>query len=101
MAAGDINLPNLVSHLQVNLADTSGLVASATQQGSSVGAALGQSMRQEIADAVNEPECDAIDDAVGDSVGNSESGGCPEMESESDWTHKRAVLCIHCSSLLT
>lgn len=52
--ANDINLPNLVSHLQVNLADTSGIVAEATRQGSSVGAALGESMREQVARAVDE-----------------------------------------------
>jgi hypothetical protein len=51
--ADDINLPNLVSHLQVNLANTSGLVADATRQGSSVGAALGSSLRRELRDTVS------------------------------------------------
>ncbi|MEU0370643.1 hypothetical protein ABZ070_10320 [Streptomyces sp. NPDC006283] len=50
--ADDINLPNLISHLQVNLANTSGLVADATRQGSSVGAALGSSLQRELRDTV-------------------------------------------------
>jgi hypothetical protein len=54
MAGNDINLPNLVSHLQVNLQDTSGLVAEATRQGSSVGAALGQSLSERVRRAVDE-----------------------------------------------
>lgn len=54
MAGRDINLPNLVSHLQVNLQDTSGLVADATRQGSSVGAALGQSLQQRVSAAVRD-----------------------------------------------
>jgi hypothetical protein len=63
--ADDINLPNLISHLEVNLADTSGIVASAAQQGSSVGAALGQSMRQQIQRAVDEiPEVEINGDST-------------------------------------
>ncbi|WNI15578.1 hypothetical protein [Actinacidiphila sp. ITFR-21] len=49
--ADDINLPNLVSHLQVQLADTNGIVADAARQGSSVGAALGESLRHRVEDA--------------------------------------------------
>ncbi|MEV6313359.1 hypothetical protein AB0M10_32820 [Streptomyces sp. NPDC051840] len=52
--ADDINLPNLISHLQVNLGDTNGVVADATRQGSSVGAALGQSMRRTLLTAVDD-----------------------------------------------
>jgi phage-related protein len=52
--ADDINLPNLISHLQVNLADTSGVIADATRQGSSVGAALGESMQARISAAVDD-----------------------------------------------
>jgi hypothetical protein len=48
VAADDINLPNLISHLQVNLGNTSGIVADATRQGSSVGAALGESMQRTL-----------------------------------------------------
>jgi hypothetical protein len=63
--ADDINLPNLISHLEVNLADTSGIVASAAQQGSSVGAALGQSMRAQIQRAVDEiPEVEIDGDST-------------------------------------
>ncbi|MFI8865347.1 hypothetical protein ACIGNW_00290 [Streptomyces sp. NPDC053707] len=52
--ADDINLPNLVSHLQVNLANTNGLVADATRQGSSVGSAIGQSMQRTLRAAVDD-----------------------------------------------
>ncbi|MFD9752672.1 hypothetical protein ACFWYQ_21435 [[Kitasatospora] papulosa] len=52
--ADDINLPNLVSHLQVNLGNTNGVIADATRQGSSVGAALGQSMQRTLAAAVDD-----------------------------------------------
>ncbi|MGY4903320.1 phage tail protein [Streptomyces sp. 900116325] len=51
--ADDINLPNLVSHLQVNLANTSGIAADAARQGSAVGAALGAGIQREVRDAVN------------------------------------------------
>lgn len=51
--ADDINLPNLVSHLQVNLANTSGIAADAARQGSAVGAALGAGLQREVRDAVN------------------------------------------------
>ncbi|RSO40116.1 hypothetical protein DMH15_15960, partial [Streptomyces sp. WAC 06725] len=44
--ADEINLPNLVSHLEVNLAGTSGVIADAARQGSSVGAALGSSLQE-------------------------------------------------------
>ncbi|MEU7431092.1 hypothetical protein AB0B07_09575 [Streptomyces sioyaensis] len=43
--ADEINLPNLVSHLQVDLQNTSGIIADAGRQGSSVGAALGESLQ--------------------------------------------------------
>lgn len=52
--ADDINLPNLISHLQVNLGNTNGVVADATRQGSSVGAALGQSMQRTLRAAVDD-----------------------------------------------
>ncbi|MEU4205581.1 hypothetical protein AB0F64_37415 [Streptomyces sp. NPDC026294] len=50
MASEEINLPNLVSHLQVNLQGTSGVIADAARQGSSVGAALGNSLRETLRD---------------------------------------------------
>lgn len=50
--AEDINLPDLISHLQVNLAGTSGAIADGARQGSSVGAAVGRAMQQNIADAI-------------------------------------------------
>ncbi|MBZ3909426.1 TP901 family phage tail tape measure protein [Streptomyces acidiscabies] len=46
--ANDINLPNLVSHLQVNLDGVSGAVADASTQGSSMGAALGRGVNREL-----------------------------------------------------
>lgn len=52
--ADDINLPNLISHLQVNLGNTNGLVADATRQGSSVGEALGQAMQRTLRAAVDD-----------------------------------------------
>ncbi|MGW9299427.1 hypothetical protein ACWHA3_01190 [Streptomyces cyaneofuscatus] len=52
--ADDINLPNLISHLQVNLGNTNGIVADATRQGSSVGAALGQSMQRTLRNAIDD-----------------------------------------------
>ena len=48
--ADDINLPNLVSHLAVNLDGLSGTVADAGRQGSSVGAALGGGIQRELRD---------------------------------------------------
>jgi phage-related protein len=51
--ADDINLPNLVSHLQVQLGNTSGIVADAARQGSSVGAALGNSLQREVRNATD------------------------------------------------
>ncbi|MFD1832401.1 hypothetical protein ACFSJS_22535 [Streptomyces desertarenae] len=51
--ADDINMPNLVSHLQVNLQNTSGIVADATRQGSSVGAAVGRGMQNTLRDALS------------------------------------------------
>jgi hypothetical protein len=62
--ADDINLPNLVSHLQVNLADTNGIVADAARQGSSVGAALGDSMRDRVEAAIRDiPEVELDDNS--------------------------------------
>jgi phage-related protein len=46
--ADDINLPNLVSHLNVNLDGLQGTIADATRQGSSVGAALGGGIQNEL-----------------------------------------------------
>ncbi|MFF7561965.1 hypothetical protein ACFZB4_18580 [Streptomyces pseudovenezuelae] len=46
--ADDINLPNLVSHLNVNLDGLQGTVADAARQGSSVGAALGGGIQNEL-----------------------------------------------------
>ena len=46
--ADDINLPNLVSHLAVNLDGLNGTVADASRQGSSVGAALGGGIQREL-----------------------------------------------------
>ncbi|MFD6294514.1 hypothetical protein ACFWFU_06885 [Streptomyces sp. NPDC060235] len=46
--AEDINLPNLLSHLAVNLDGVSGAVADASQQGSSMGAALGRGVNREL-----------------------------------------------------
>jgi phage-related protein len=46
--ADDIDLPNLVSHLAVNLDGLSGTVADAGRQGSSVGAALGGGIQREL-----------------------------------------------------
>lgn len=46
--ADDINLPNLVSHLAVNLDGLNGTVADASRQGSSVGAALGGGVQREL-----------------------------------------------------
>jgi phage-related protein len=46
--ADNINLPNLVSHLNVNLDGVSGAVADASRQGSSMGAALGRGVNQEL-----------------------------------------------------
>jgi hypothetical protein len=60
--ADDINLPNLVSHLQVNLGDTSGVVAEAARQGSAVGAALGRSVQQRVGDAVRDIPAIELDD---------------------------------------
>ncbi|MEV5659793.1 hypothetical protein [Streptomyces flaveolus] len=48
--ADDINLPNLISHLAVNLNGLSGTVADAGRQGSSVGAALGGGIQRELRD---------------------------------------------------
>lgn len=52
--ADDINLPNLLSHLRVNLADTSGAIADATRQGSSMGAALGGALQQTLRRATDD-----------------------------------------------
>ena len=46
--ADDINLPNLVSHLNVNLDGLNGTAADAARQGSSVGAALGGGIQREL-----------------------------------------------------
>ena len=46
--ADDINLPNLVSRLAVNLDGLQGTVADASRQGSSVGAALGGGIQREL-----------------------------------------------------
>lgn len=46
--ADNINLPNLVSHLAVNLDGISGAVADASRQGSSMGAALGRGVNQQL-----------------------------------------------------
>lgn len=51
--ADDINLPNLVSHLAVNLDGLNGTVADAARQGSSIGAALGQGVQRELRDLVS------------------------------------------------
>lgn len=59
--ADDINLPNLVSHLQVNLGDTNGIVAEAGRQGSAVGAALGRSLQQRVGAAVRDIPAVEID----------------------------------------
>lgn len=48
--ANDINLPNLVSHLQVNLDGTSGAIADASRQGSAMGSALGNGVHRELDD---------------------------------------------------
>jgi hypothetical protein len=48
--ADDINLPNLVSHLAVNLSGLQGTVADASRQGSSMGAALGGGIRRTLDD---------------------------------------------------
>lgn len=44
----NINLPNLVSHLAVNLDGVSGAIADASRQGSSMGAALGRGVNNEL-----------------------------------------------------
>ncbi|MFM9566113.1 hypothetical protein [Streptomyces turgidiscabies] len=46
--ADDINLPNLISHLAVNLDGLNGTAADAARQGSSVGAALGGGVQREL-----------------------------------------------------
>ncbi|MET9098294.1 phage tail protein [Streptomyces antibioticus] len=48
--ADDINLPNLMSHLAVNLDGVSGAVADASRQGSSMGAALGNGIHRQLDD---------------------------------------------------
>lgn len=52
--ADDINLPNLVSHLQVNVGGTSGELADATRQGSAMGSALGQGIHRQLDDLLRE-----------------------------------------------
>lgn len=55
--ADNINLPNLVSHLNVNLDGLNGTIADASRQGSSIGAALGAGVQRELRDLVsNLPE---------------------------------------------
>ncbi|MFJ5675039.1 hypothetical protein [Streptomyces sp. NPDC093097] len=51
--AEQINLPNLISHLQVDLQNTSGIIADATRQGSAVGQALGESLQRRVQAATN------------------------------------------------
>ncbi|MGW4752002.1 hypothetical protein [Streptomyces chartreusis] len=51
--ADDINLPNLVSHLAVNLDGLQGTVADASRQGSSVGSALGGGIRRQLDDLLS------------------------------------------------
>ncbi|GGS82034.1 hypothetical protein [Streptomyces griseoviridis] len=51
--AEDINLPDLISHLNVDLSGLSGTVADAARQGSSVGAALGGGIQRELRDLVS------------------------------------------------
>jgi phage-related protein len=46
--ADDINLPNLVSHLQVNLGGTSGEIDDARRQGSAMGSALGSGINRQL-----------------------------------------------------
>ncbi|HLU73842.1 MAG TPA: hypothetical protein VKZ82_16755, partial [Nonomuraea sp.] len=48
--ADDINLPNLVSHLGVNLDGVSGAIADANRQGSAMGAALGGGINRQLDD---------------------------------------------------
>ncbi|WP_330349278.1 phage tail protein [Streptomyces sp. NBC_00582] len=48
--ADDINLPNLVSHLAVNLDGVSGAVADASRQGSAMGSALGNGIHRQLDD---------------------------------------------------
>lgn len=50
--ADDIDLPNLISHLAVNLDGLNGTVADAGRQGSSVGAALGGGIQRELQNLV-------------------------------------------------
>ncbi|MFE3169334.1 hypothetical protein [Streptomyces sp. NPDC059224] len=49
----DINLPDLVSHLNVDLGGLSGTIADAQRQGSSIGAALGAGVQRELRDLVS------------------------------------------------
>lgn len=51
--ADNINLPNLVSHLNVNLDGLNGTIADASRQGSSIGAALGSGVQRELRDLVS------------------------------------------------
>lgn len=48
--ADNINLPNLVSHLAVNLDGVSGAVADASRQGSAMGSALGNGVHRQLDD---------------------------------------------------
>ncbi|MFJ4649470.1 hypothetical protein ACIP6Q_39050 [Streptomyces bobili] len=51
--ADDINLPNLVSHLGVDLSGLNGTIADAQRQGSSIGAALGGGVQRNLRDLVS------------------------------------------------
>lgn len=48
--ADDINLPNLVSHLNVNLDGVSGAIGDAARQGSAMGSALGNGINRQLDD---------------------------------------------------
>ncbi|MDT0473012.1 hypothetical protein RM863_12845 [Streptomyces sp. DSM 41014] len=50
MPGPDVNLPNLVSHLSINLDGVNGAIADASRQGSSMGAALGRGVQRELRD---------------------------------------------------
>ncbi|WP_326730231.1 hypothetical protein [Streptomyces phaeochromogenes] len=56
--ADDIDLPDLVSHLQVNLANTARAIAQASRQGSSMGAALGAGLQRTLRDALDDIDVD-------------------------------------------
>ncbi|MFI6639946.1 hypothetical protein [Streptomyces sp. NPDC050504] len=62
--ADDINLPNLLSHLSVNLDGLNGTVADAGRQGSSIGAALGSGVQRQLRDLVsNLPDIEITGDS--------------------------------------